>query len=176
MSGDDADDLDAVAFATVVACAHTAVITLLAEEEEADVIDDDRSNPRAKRTKYDLIDDHRSNPWAKRTKYDHCQAYRRIMNDYLGPTPVCCFEKMFHMSLSRFWAIFEDIRASGDEFFFGGSPTGACPHARLLLPIKTRAYGAPPYAFCDYFQMSSTMAAECCRQFDKAMIRVYKAE
>ena len=51
MSGDDTADLDAVAFATVVACAHT--VTLITEEEEADVIDDHRSNPRAKRTKYD---------------------------------------------------------------------------------------------------------------------------
>ena len=157
MSGDDTADLDAVAFATVVACANT--VTLITEEEVADVIDDHRSNPRAK--------------W---TKYDHGQAYCSIMHDYLGPTPAHSFEKMFHMTLSRFWAIFANIRASGNKFFFGDSLTGARPEARLLLPIKSLALGDPTHAFIDYFQMSRTMAAECCRQFDKAMIRVYKAE
>ena len=90
MSGDDTADLDAVAFATVVACANT--VTLITEEEVADVIDDHRSNPRAK--------------W---TKYDHGQAYCSIMHDYLGPTPAHSFEKMFHMTLSRFWTIFANI-------------------------------------------------------------------
>ena len=153
MSGDDTADLDAVAFATVVACANT--VTLITEEEEADV-----------------IDDHRRNPQAKRTKYDHGQAYCSIMHDYLGLTPAHSFEKMFHMTLSRFWAIFDNIRASGNKFFFGDSLTGARPEARLLLPIKSLALGDPPRAFIDYFQMSRTMTAECCRQFDKAMIRV----
>jgi hypothetical protein len=48
--------------------------------------------------------------------------------------------------------------------------------ARLLLPLKTLAYGVPPHTFIDYFQMSPQYARECCKEFDKAMRTIYMNE
>jgi hypothetical protein len=42
-----------------------------------------------------------------------------------------------------------------------------------LLPLKSLAYGVPPHTFIDYFQMSPQYARECCKEFDKAMKRIY---
>ncbi|KAG7366472.1 plant transposon protein [Nitzschia inconspicua] len=48
--------------------------------------------------------------------------------------------------------------------------------AKILLPIKTLAYGVPPHTFIDYFQMSPEYARECCRQFDIAVKIIYAQE
>jgi hypothetical protein len=51
---------------------------------------------------------------------------------------------------------------------------GAALESRLLLPLKTLAsYGIPPHAFRDYFQMSETLARECCVEFDEAIKQIY---
>jgi hypothetical protein len=43
----------------------------------------------------------------------------------------------------------------------------------LLLPLKTLAYGVPSHIFIDFFQMSPQYARDCCKEFDKAMNRIY---
>lgn len=48
--------------------------------------------------------------------------------------------------------------------------------AKLLLPLKSLAFGVPPRAFRDYFQMSETMARQCCFEFDAAINRIYESE
>lgn len=48
--------------------------------------------------------------------------------------------------------------------------------ARLLLPLKTIAYGVPSHVFCPYFQMSAEMARECCQMFDVAIKLIYLDE
>jgi hypothetical protein len=48
--------------------------------------------------------------------------------------------------------------------------------ARILLPLKTLAYGVPSHTFIDYFQMSPQYASDCCKQFCKAVKQVYIAE
>lgn len=46
--------------------------------------------------------------------------------------------------------------------------------AKLLLPLKTLAYGVPAHTFIDYFQMSKEFARSCCIEFDKAIRRCYE--
>ncbi len=48
--------------------------------------------------------------------------------------------------------------------------------ARLLLPLKTLAYGVPCHVFCDYFQMSWQMAQESCAYFKFAVAKCYHKE
>ena len=48
--------------------------------------------------------------------------------------------------------------------------------ARILLPLKTLAYGVDPHAFTDYFQISETMARKCCYEFDSAVLKNYQKE
>ena len=48
--------------------------------------------------------------------------------------------------------------------------------ARLLLPIKTLAFGVPPHTFTDYFQMSKALAAEACKHFDNIISILYLKE
>ncbi|KAG7356449.1 plant transposon protein [Nitzschia inconspicua] len=52
----------------------------------------------------------------------------------------------------------------------------ASVEARLLLPLKTLAYGVPPHTFIDFFQMSKEMARDCCRAFDRAIQTLYMEE
>ena len=74
-----------------------------------------------------------------------------------------------------------DIGALGDPFFVhlprdARGRIGASLDARLLLPIKTLAFGVPSHAFRDYFQMSNTLARDCCQNFNKFIINMYKEE
>jgi hypothetical protein len=74
----------------------------------------------------------------------------------------------------------EDIAATGDPFYVrtldATGVQGASFEARLLLPLKSLAYGVPPHCFTDYFQMSYSLAAKCCRLFDKTIRKVYQSE
>jgi hypothetical protein len=69
--------------------------------------------------------------------------------------------------------LMEDFMASNIIFFKSTVRDGfdrSSLAARLLLPLKTLAYGVPPHTFfIDYFQMSPQYARECCKEFDKAM-------
>ena len=42
---------------------------------------------------------------------------------------------------------------------------GACLEAKVLLPLKTFAYGVATHTFTDYFQVSPELAAKCCDEF-----------
>ena len=74
----------------------------------------------------------------------------------------------------------EDIGASGNKFYLStvsaSGKQGASFEARLLIALKTLAYGVPPHTFTDYFQMSKGLARQCCKKFDKAMKSIYQAE
>jgi hypothetical protein len=54
--------------------------------------------------------------------------------------------------------------------------SGASLEAKLLLPLKCLAYGVPAHAFRDYFQMSQTLARECCLKFDQTIHKIYQQE
>ncbi|MGL5935539.1 MAG: transposase family protein [Cetobacterium sp.] len=53
---------------------------------------------------------------------------------------------------------------------------GSSLECRLLLPLKTMAYGVPSHAFRDYFQMSETLARQSCIEFHKAIKQIYQQE
>ena len=74
-----------------------------------------------------------------------------------------------------------DVGATGDPFYihhpvdaFGR--VGASMEARLLLPLKSLAYGVPTHTFRDYFQMSRTLARTAYLNFNRIIISIYKAE
>ncbi len=112
--------------------------------------------------------DHRIWPRSKRTKYDHARALLCIKEDYLQEIPrfdFKSFQSMFRLERSRFQKIMEDVGNSGDLFFCShvdaAKQEGPSLEARLLLPLKTMAYGVAPHCFRDYFQMSRTQARAC---------------
>ena len=51
---------------------------------------------------------------------------------------------------------------------------GAPLDARILLPLKSLAFGVPSHAFRDYFQMSYTLACDYCQNFNQVIINIYK--
>ena len=127
--------------------------------------------------------DHRCLPRAKRKVYDHTTTQACIQRDYTGPEPLFegkQFEVMFRISKFRFERLMQDI-GQLDHFFYNDKMDaigniGVSFEAKLMLPLKTMAYGVPPHCFCDYFQMSSTMARECCIMFDKTIRDLYQVE
>ena len=127
--------------------------------------------------------DHRTLPRAKRKEFQHKDTMERLQHDYLGPEPLFDgkqFEVMFRISKYRFERLMQDIGNSQNPFFLefpdcvGNIPVSM--QAKLLLPLKTMAYGVPPHCFCDYFRMSRTMARECCIMFDKVVKNLYEQE
>lgn len=128
--------------------------------------------------------DHRVLPRPERIAMNHPRALTCSLEDYTGPRPTFRgreFETMFRISRSRFQRLLEDIMAA-DIPFFKNLPRdahgriGSSLQCRLLLPLKTMAYGVPPHTFRDYFQMSETHARESCLQFDMAIKQIYAAE
>jgi Plant transposon protein len=53
---------------------------------------------------------------------------------------------------------------------------GPCMEARMMLALKTMAYGVPPHMLRDQFQMSVMMARKCCIEFDNAIHALYDQE
>ena len=131
---------------------------------------------------------HRKKPRKPKTKWRHNEALHCIKRDYLGiendqSTPVMTerqFVSHFRISKDRFLKIREEISQEEIPFYqgnkAGNGSTGASLEARLLLPLKCLAYGVPPHTFQDYFQMSETLARDCCINFDKTIKSLYESE
>jgi hypothetical protein len=126
--------------------------------------------------------DHRTLPRRARRQFKHGEALACLMRDYLGPSPLFGkeFDMMFRISRTRFQKLMEDVGNSGVKFYRGSTDAfgreTASLEARLLLPLKTLAYGVPPHCFCDYFQMSVDFSRQCCFQFDKVVQALYSEE
>jgi ribosomal protein L32 len=131
--------------------------------------------------------DHRTLPRKKRREFRHQDALKCIQRDYLGimgdPTITPLFgtefKLMFRISKGRFQVLMEDLMASNYSFYKTSHMDGfqrTSIEARLLLPLKTMAYGVPHHTFIDYFQMSEGYARECCKHFCKALKLVYSSE
>jgi hypothetical protein len=58
------------------------------------------------------------------------------------------FSRIFRISRTRFQKMMEDVVASGIQF--------------ISLPMQCLAFGIPVTAVAPYFQMSTTMAFDCC--------------
>ncbi|MEL7065625.1 MAG: hypothetical protein AAFP00_17935, partial [Bacteroidota bacterium] len=122
--------------------------------------------------------DHRTLPRSKRKKYDSDGAKHCIYRDYLGPCPLfgSSFREIFRVSMSRFEIMMQDVMSADLPFYRVNRRGSACLEARLLLPLKTLASGAPVHNFCDYFSMSFQMGQECCKQFDLTILQLYGKE
>ena len=164
---EDMEDLVAV---VAVVCNNNAAIIASIEEEE--------SEPKV---------DHRTLPRSSRTTWRHAEALHCINRDHLGilgdpRTPLAGIEftDHFRISRTRFRLIMEDVRNRGIPFYQCNvavdGAKGASLEARLLLPLKTLAYGVPAHTFQDYFQMSKSLCSSCCAHFDEAIATIYKEE
>ena len=117
----------------------------------------------------------------QRRRFDHGLTAKLIHDHYLGPTPLhgSQFKLQFRISLSTFQFIFERIMNSNTPFYTTKTKTTvvrASNEARILLPLKTLAYGVPMHCFVDYFNMSNTFAAKCCEEFDNVLIKIFSTE
>ena len=164
-SDDDFEEEMIEAAALAVVGNNRALLLAMESEEEEEAVD------------------HRTLKRAKRTIYKHSEALHCIKRDYTGPTPIFNdkqFDMMFRISKTRFQCIMEDFGAAGLKYYLNTTDAagkeGASFEARLLLPLKTLAYGVAPHTFCDYFQMSPGFARDCCKKFDKSMLEVYQKE
>ena len=116
---------------------------------------------------------------SSRRRFDHAKTRDKIYEHYLGPNPLhgSQFKQHFRISLSTFEYIYQTIMNSGDPFYVS---TYVGPRVsnevRVLLPLRTLAYGVPPVSFTDYFECSKTFACACCDQFDAVMIKLFKGE
>ena len=125
--------------------------------------------------------DHRELPREGKREFRHEHALQCILYDYLGPKPLFNgreFETMFRVSKRRFQCLMEDF---GNIPFYSQvtdcfGKKGASMEARLLLPLKSMAYGVPPHTFMDYFSMSKTLAKDCYNTFQDTMIELYLKE
>ena len=122
---------------------------------------------------------HKKKPRSKRRVFDHAGALRVIQEKYLGPHPEFNgkeFEEMFRLSRSRFQRLLEDFMGSGIRFYCSGRTEGASVEAKLLLPLKTLAFGVSTQTFRDSFNMSAEYARDCCFKFDKGFRDIYASE
>jgi hypothetical protein len=80
------------------------------------------------------------------------------------------FQLVFRLSRGRFQVHMEDVMASNIIFFKSIVKDGLdkCSlAARLLLPLKTMAYGVPPHTFFDYFQYLNSMQGTVARNLTR---------
>ena len=88
---------------------------------------------------------------------------------------------MFRLSQTRVQKLFEDVMHSENPFYLSkcdasGATKGALLEAKILLPLKTMAFGTAAHAFCDYFQMSKPLAVQCCDEYASIMKDLYSPE
>jgi hypothetical protein len=69
---------------------------------------------------------------------------------------------------------------SGNAFYLsqcdGTGVKGASLEAKILLPLKTLAFGTASRAFCDYFLMSKPLAVRCCDKYALLIKDLYSSE
>ena len=167
---DSSDDDEIVAVVTM------AAVSLFNSGAAAAVMA--QGSPKRQKT------DHRQLSRAGRHLFHHQDALHCIRRDYLGlagdpKTPLLGkeFALMFRISRGRFQLLMEHVMAAEIPFYSGNvsanGDTVASLEARLLLPLKSLAYGVPPHTFIDYFQMSPPLARVCCIEFDRIIKRIY---
>ena len=156
----------------VVAVSGTIAAAVLDLNDKVNAYHEDRDKP-----------DHRTLPRGQRRVFRHDQALMCIVRDYTGPAvlfPDHQFVRQFRIEPQRFQRLFMDVGRSGIPYYINRvdakGQDGASMEARLLLPLKTIAYGVPSYCFQDYFQMSETMCETCMDQFDAMLTQLYKEE
>jgi Plant transposon protein len=125
--------------------------------------------------------DHRTLPRRKKRVFQHERALRCIRHDFTGPDALFIgkdFKSYFRISRARFQNLLEAFGNSGRPFYKGSAdccrnPTASL-EARLLLPLQCLAFGCPSHTFCMYYQMSKTLAAKACKEFNKTFLSLYR--
>jgi hypothetical protein len=123
----------------------------------------------------------RPNMRGPRAIYPHDRALAAIYTNFLdqaalyGPT----FKSYFRLSRPRVQLLMEVLAGSGDPYYvttvrFG--VTGPSLEARILLPLRTLAYGVADHTFCPCFSMAITTAKTCCREFNRAITKYFAHE
>ena len=96
---------------------------------------------------------HRGGPRSQRRHFHHNEALQAIRRDYIGipelpHTPLfgAEFKLMFRISRPRFQRLLEDVMAKEIRFYQDKPNRGvqASLYAKLMLPLKSYAYGVPP--------------------------------
>jgi Plant transposon protein len=128
--------------------------------------------------------DGRSNPRGKRRQFNHHRAHAAIIEDHLGEFSLYTRdfkERFFRLSRPRVQCIITALANSGLAFYksfrkdiFGNE--GASMEAKVLLPIRTLAYGVGDHCFMDVYQMSPSMAQTCCTTFCRVIPQLFGEE
>jgi Plant transposon protein len=158
---------------------HNLLFQAISNATHAAIMDFDEDSSADEAAKVD----HRLLPRGERRVYDHNHCWVGLQRDYIGPKPLFDgkeFDTMFRISRSRFQRLLEDI-GNADVLFYTHitdrmGKVGASMEARLLLPLKTIAYGVASHVFRDTFQMSRTLARKCCVIFDQTIANLYTKE
>jgi hypothetical protein len=97
---------------------------------------DEDENARLARIVSSILD-HRKGSRSVRIKFEHKKCKKNIHRNILSNTPKLKFNTVFRIRKERFDAIYEDIKDSGNTFFFNAKGSaGACPEARILVPLQ----------------------------------------
>lgn len=129
---------------------------------------------------------YRNRPRKSRICYDHARAKLCIMKDYLNPGPEKPtfqdkgFISQFRVSRRRFQLIMERIVPNNQKFYTSSldafGKAGICIEGKIMIALKSLAYGAPASAWRDYFQMSMAASDQCVIQFTKTVVETYREE
>jgi Plant transposon protein len=125
--------------------------------------------------------DHRRLPRKKKRVFLHQRALECIRHDLTGPNALFVgkeFKMFFRVSRSRFQNMLEMFGNHGGKFYSGKAdccrnPTASL-EAKLLLPLQVLAFGVPSHTFVLYYQMSPTLAAKACKEFNKKFLSLYR--
>ena len=156
----------------VVVEACSAVVTLMVAAMEEEALKD-LPQPKLKRKR------------APRRYFDCYRAFDCIVSDHLGCSPMfgAEFKRLFRLSRARVQLFLEDFgRYSETNPFYRTFRTdsfgkvGSSLEVKILLPLRTLAFGVAPHTFCDYFQVSRPMAAKMCKEFYDAVSDLYTDE
>lgn len=107
----------------------------------------------------------------KKIKYDHARAENNIRVDWLDAN---CrfngiqFKQMFRVSRPAFEIIAQTLCHASTFFpqrMDACGEIGMCVAAKIMISLKSLAYGCSPLAFRDQYQMSEASADKCLEQF-----------
>ena len=159
----------------------TAVVAITITQIDDSSDDDDDDNRIDNNNQ--LVAKHHVLPRAKRVKMQHGEALHCILHDYLGPTPIFDgkeFDAMFRISRHHYELICQKLVPMDLTFYASQSDCvgreSSSLHSKVLLPLKCLAFGVAPHAFCDYFQMSKTLACEAYLLFTKYINEIFKGK
>jgi len=79
------------------------------------------------------------------------------------------FISQFHVSWHQFEIIMQNVIPANPEFYNNNCDakraSGVCIQAKIMMAMKLLAYGAPPSAWRDYFQMLAPLSHKCLTEF-----------